>query len=276
MHGGMDAFCGNMHVRRLLAQQLAGAITSRLPREQTLAVPRAGRRSPQPGPERPPDGVAMPCGPDGVPRGAGTVAGVGGVRDTVPGDLVPGGVLRAAINLGNPVLAQGPAAAPAGVTVDIARELGTRLRVEVNLACFTAARESLAAIARGDADICFLAIEPALAAEVAFITPYVVIEGVFVVPVESAITTVADADRVGVRIGVNEGSAYDLLLSWTLRQASVVRGRDGVKLFREQGLGAGAGISQVVSGFVAGNPGVCRSGRPWGPAGPATPAPSGS
>jgi hypothetical protein len=32
---------------------------------------------------------------------------VGGVRDTVAGDLVPGGVLRAAINLGNPVLAQG-------------------------------------------------------------------------------------------------------------------------------------------------------------------------
>jgi hypothetical protein len=37
-----------------------------------------------------------------------------GVRDRVISDLVPGGVLRAAINLGNPVLAQGPAAAPAG------------------------------------------------------------------------------------------------------------------------------------------------------------------
>jgi len=191
------------------------------------------------------------------------VAGVGGVQDTVVGDLVPGGVLRAAINLGNPVLARGPAAAPAGVTVDIARELGTRLGVEVNLACFTAARESLAAMARGDADICFLAIEPARAAEVAFTTPYVVIEGVFVVPVESAITTVADADRAGVRIGVNEGSAYDLFLSRTLRQASVVRGRDGIRLFREQGLDAGAGISQVISGFVAGHPGVRMIGEPF-------------
>ena len=54
----------------------------------------------------------------------GTVAVVSGVRDTVVSDLAPGGVLRAAINLGNPVLAQGTAAAPAGVTVDIARELG--------------------------------------------------------------------------------------------------------------------------------------------------------
>jgi hypothetical protein len=43
----------------------------------------------------------------------GTVAVVSSVRDTVVSDLVPSGVLRAAINLGNPVLAQGTAAAPA-------------------------------------------------------------------------------------------------------------------------------------------------------------------
>ena len=83
---------------------------------------------------------------------------VGGVQDTVVSDLVPG-VLRAAINLGNPVLAQGTAAAPAGVTVDIAREFGVRLGVPVDLVCSAAARESFEALARGDADICFLAIE---------------------------------------------------------------------------------------------------------------------
>ena len=188
---------------------------------------------------------------------------MGGVRDTVAGDLVPLGVLRAAINLGNPVLAQGPAPTPSGVTVDIARELGARLGVAVDLACFAAARESLAAVARGDADICFLAIEPARAAEIAFTAPYVVIEGVFVVPGESAITTLAGVDRAGVRIGANEGSAYDLFLSRTLRQASVVRGRDGIRLFREQGLDAGAGIRQVVSGFVADNPGFRMIGEPF-------------
>jgi polar amino acid transport system substrate-binding protein len=42
-------------------------------------------------------------------------------------DLAPADVLRAAINLGNPVLAQGTPAAPSGVTVDLAREIGTRL-----------------------------------------------------------------------------------------------------------------------------------------------------
>jgi polar amino acid transport system substrate-binding protein len=173
----------------------------------------------------------------------------------VVSDLAPAGVLRAAINLGNPVLAQGTAAAPAGVAVDIARELGTRLAVPVEFTCFSGARKSLEAMVRGDADICFLAIEPARAAEVAFTAPYVVIEGVFVVRDDSPITTVADADHQHVRIGVNEGSAYDLFLSRTLRHATVVRGPDGIGLFREQDLDAGAGIRQSVSEFVARNQG---------------------
>ncbi len=183
------------------------------------------------------------------------MAVVGSFEDTVVSDLVPGGVLRAAINLGNPVLAQGTAAAPAGVTADIARELGARLEVPVDLVGCDAARESFEAIVQGRADICFLAIEPARAAEVAFTAPYVLIEGVYVVREDSGLTTVADIDREHVRIGVKEGSAYDLFLSRTLRHATVVRAPDGIGVFREQGLEAGAGIRQVVGGFAARNPG---------------------
>lgn len=142
-------------------------------------------------------------------------------------DLVPQGVLRASINLGNPVLAQGTPTAPAGVTVDIAREVGARLDVPVELVCFDAARKSYEALTTGRADLCFLAIEPAREAEVAFTAPYVVIEGVYAVPRRSNLTTVADVDRAGVRIGVKRGSAYDLFLSRTLEHASVVRGEEG-------------------------------------------------
>jgi polar amino acid transport system substrate-binding protein len=42
----------------------------------------------------------------------GTVTVVSSADAEVIADLVPGGVLRAAINLGNPVLAQGLAAEP--------------------------------------------------------------------------------------------------------------------------------------------------------------------
>jgi polar amino acid transport system substrate-binding protein len=125
----------------------------------------------------------------------------------------------------------------------------------VNLACFAAARESFEAMASGGADICFLAVEPARAAQVAFTAPYVVIEGVYVVPTDSGLAVPADVDRAGMRIGVNEGSAYDLFLTRTLRRASVVWGEDGISLFREQGLEAAAGIRQVVAAFAAGTPG---------------------
>lgn len=170
-------------------------------------------------------------------------------------DLAPAGVLRAAINLGNPVLAQGTPADPSGVTVDIAREIGARLGVPVELTCFGAARLSFAALAAGRADVCFLAIEPAREAEVAFTAPYVVIEGAYAVPDASPLASARDADQPGVRIGVKRGSAYDLYLSRTLRDATVVRGDEGTSVFLTEGLEAGAGIREPVTAFVSEHPG---------------------
>jgi polar amino acid transport system substrate-binding protein len=171
-------------------------------------------------------------------------------------DLAPTGSLRASINLGNPVLAQGTQEAPSGVTVDIARELGLRLGVPVELSCFRAARESFEAMNQGRADICFLAIEPAREEAVAFTAPYVVIEGVFVVAHGSSMTSPADVDQPGVRIGVNEGSAYDLFLTRTLAHAQLVRASDGLTTFSEQQLEAAAGVRQPMEAFVASHPGV--------------------
>ena len=174
----------------------------------------------------------------------------------IAGDLAPTGVLRASINLGNPVLAHGTPAAPSGVTVDIAREVGARLDLPVDLVCFDAARTSLEALTEGRADICFLAVEPAREAQVAFTAPYVVIEGVFVVPRDSPLVTPADVDRPGVRIGVKRGSAYDLFLTRTLQHATVVRGAEGVDVFLDEGLDVGAGIRQPVTAFASAHPEV--------------------
>jgi polar amino acid transport system substrate-binding protein len=172
-------------------------------------------------------------------------------------DLAPRGVLRAAINLGNPVLAQGTATAPEGVTVDIAREVAARLGATAEFRCFGAARESLAAAAAGQAAIAFLAIEPARAAQIAFTAPYVLTEGVYAVPADSPLRTAAEVDRPGVRIGVKRGSAYDLFLTRTLRHATVVRGDEGTGVFLAGGLEAAAGIREPLTDFVAARPG-CR------------------
>lgn len=176
--------------------------------------------------------------------------------ENIVGDLAPTGVLRASINLGNPVLAHGTPEEPGGITVDIAREIAKRLDVPVEYVCFDAARKSFEAMKSGQADICFLAIEPAREAEVAFTAPYIVIEGVYAVPVDSDIKTVTDVDRPGVRVGVKQGSAYDLFLTRTLQHATIVRGTNGVDAFREENLEVAAGIREPMTEFVERNPDV--------------------
>lgn len=174
----------------------------------------------------------------------------------IKSDLAPTGILRVSINLGNPVLAQGSATAPSGVTVDIARELGVRLGLPIELRCFEAARESFEAMEQGQCDICFLAVDPAREAVIAFTAPYAVIEGVFAVPEKSSITCLQDIDRPSIRVGVKEGSAYDLYLSRTLEHAVVVRGKEGVTVFLSETLEVAAGIRQPIERFVAEHRGI--------------------
>jgi len=164
--------------------------------------------------------------------------------------VAPSGTLRAVINLGNPVLAQGTPDAPSGVTVAIAEELAAWLDVPLELTCVDAARKSYAAITEGQVDLCFLAIEPAREEGVAFTTPYVVIEGVYVVAADSPIDSETDVDRAGVRIGVREGSAYDLFLTRTLDQAEVVRGDEATDVYLASGLEVCAGIRQPMSEYA--------------------------
>ncbi len=197
-------------------------------------------------------------GHPGQPRrhGGPTLAVMSGDLAAIAADLAPSGTLRASINLGNPVLAQGTPDAPSGVTVDLARALGERLGVPVDLLCFDAARKSFEALTSGRADVGFLAVEPARAEQVVFTAPYVLIEGVYAVPEDSPLRTVADVDAAGVRIGVKLGSAYDLFLTRTLARATLVRGDEGTDAFLAEGLEAAAGIRQPMTAFVAGHRGV--------------------
>ncbi|GGR50473.1 transporter substrate-binding domain-containing protein [Streptomyces roseolus] len=174
----------------------------------------------------------------------------------IAADLAPTGTLRASVNLGNPVLAQGTPEAPAGITVDLAAEIGRRLALPVETLCFDAARKSFEAMADGRADLCFLAVDPAREKEVAFTSPYVVIEGVYAVLRDSPLVTVEDVDAPGVRVGVKQGSAYDLHLTRTLTRATVVRGAEGIDVFRTLDLEAGAGIRQPMAAYVAAHPEV--------------------
>ena len=164
--------------------------------------------------------------------------------------VAPTGTLRAVINLGNPVLAQGTAAEPRGVTVAIARELARWLEVPLHLECVDAARKAYAAIAENRVDLCFLANEPAREEGVAFTAPYVVIEGVYVTDLDTPFQTSEEVDRDGVRIGVREGSAYDLFLSRSLKHAEIVRADEATDVYEQQGLEVAAGVRQPMAQYA--------------------------
>jgi polar amino acid transport system substrate-binding protein len=167
-------------------------------------------------------------------------------------DLAPTGTLRASINLGNIVLAQGTPDAPSGITPELARELAKRLGVPCALSCFDAAGKAFEAMKAGKVDVVFLAIEPVRAAEIEFTAPYVIIEGVYMVPKDSKLQTPADVDQPGIRIGVNKASAYDLFLSRSLKNATLERSEDGAELFIEKKLEAAGGVKQALQQFAKG------------------------
>ena len=174
-------------------------------------------------------------------------------------ELAPTGKLRAAINFGNPVLAQkDPATGDArGVTGDLARELAKRLGVQVEFVGFDTAGKVSGSAKDGIWDICFLAIDPVRAADIAFTGPYVVIEGVYIVPKDSGLQAVADVDRAGVRIAVGKGSAYDLFLTREIKHATLVRDASSGKsldMFLRDKLEAGAGVKQPVVAFAKEHP----------------------
>jgi polar amino acid transport system substrate-binding protein len=183
--------------------------------------------------------------------------------DKVLKDLAPTGKLRAAINLGNSVLAQTDEATgkPKGITPELATELGKRLGVAVELTTFNAAGKAFDALKSGALDIGFIAIEPVRAAELEFTAPYVIIEGAYMVPKDSPLKVNADVDKPGVRISVGVGSAYDLYLTRTIKNATVVRasmggGKAMIDMFVNDKLEVAAGVKQPLLAYAKDHPEV--------------------
>lgn len=186
---------------------------------------------------------------------AAVLPSVAGAIDTAPGGantlisaFAPTGKLRATINLGNPILAsKDTSGAPRGVSVDLAKELASRLGLDLELLVFDTAGKSVDAVAAGNADIGFFAIDPKREAQIAFTPPYVLIEGFYLVKEDSSIHHNAEVDVPGIRVVVGAGSAYDLYLTRELKHAEVLRSPSSptvVDTFIETHAEVAAGVKQ--------------------------------
>jgi len=175
-------------------------------------------------------------------------------------ELAPKGVLRAALNMANNLLVTGrsPSGEPTGVAPDMAHEIGRRLGVAVRLVPFPSPGE-LADAADADVwDIGMIGAEPARAEKIAFTPAYVEIEATYLVPAGSPLARIEDVDRAGIRIAINERSAYDLYLSRSLKAATLVKAKGipaAFALFVTEKLDALAGLRPALVENAATLPG---------------------
>ena len=139
--------------------------------------------------------------------------------------LAPTGTLRAVFLQNNPVQGRvdpktGEVSGPAA---DLTRELGRQLGVPVSIMGVAGVRAVTDAVKNHTADIGFLAFDPTRAVEVDFSRVYSLSWSSYIVPVQSPLHAVADADRAGIRIGAATGDSPELYLSRNLKNAELKR-----------------------------------------------------
>jgi polar amino acid transport system substrate-binding protein len=172
--------------------------------------------------------------------------------------FMPVGRLRAAMNFSNTVIARRDRGdgEPGGVTAALARELARRLGAELIFIAYGSPGAVVDAIRAGEADICFLAIEPARREAIDFTAPYVLIESNFVARADGPFRTCGDVDRDGVTVVTRARAAYDLYLSRNLKAAKVLAIPDGELDAFVAGAGdLASGIRPMLEDYFADKPG---------------------
>jgi polar amino acid transport system substrate-binding protein len=147
------------------------------------------------------------------------------MSEQVKAELAPNGVLRAGINLSNFLLVTGKTDAgdPVGVAPDMAGEIARRLGVPVKYVTYKTPGELADAADANAWDIGLIGAEPQRAEKITFSAAYVEIEATYLVPAGSALRSIADVDKKGVRIAVTGRSAYGLWLDRNIKEAELVK-----------------------------------------------------
>jgi polar amino acid transport system substrate-binding protein len=137
--------------------------------------------------------------------------------------LAPAGKLRVGLYPGTPTSILQNSDEPRGVGYDLGKEMAKRLGVPFEPVVFAKNAEVLEAVKTGAVDVAFTHATAARAADMDFSAPTMAIGLGYLVPAGSAIATLEDIDRSGVRVGVTEKSSSDAALSRDLKRALVVR-----------------------------------------------------
>lgn len=138
-------------------------------------------------------------------------------------DIAPGGTLRAAYLGGNPAQAvRDPVTGVTrGASADLARELGRRIGMPVEIKPLANPKAVIDAITSGEADIGFIAYAPERTGAVEFSQTYMLSGQTFLVLEGSNIRAISDVDRPGQKIAGGHNDSITLFMKRKFKNATL-------------------------------------------------------
>jgi polar amino acid transport system substrate-binding protein len=139
--------------------------------------------------------------------------------------LAPTGKLRVALQLATPlnVVRDASSGEMRGVGFDLGKEMARRMGVAFEPVFYPSVGALLEAGKTGAWDVAFVGFSPARAREWDFTALHQEVEFGYLVPAGSQIATIAEVDRPGTRITVQEKSGPDAFFTRTLKNVVMVR-----------------------------------------------------
>jgi polar amino acid transport system substrate-binding protein len=173
--------------------------------------------------------------------------------------LAPTGKLRMGFTVNNPNFATQPAGEKlAGIGVDIGEALAKQLGVPLEIVRYTETKGVLGDAAANKWDVALLGVEASRKSFVDFSSPYAVTKNTYMVPAGSALKTIPDVDRKGVKVAVSDRTAQHAFLKDSLKSATLVPAKNTGAAQEELSAGrvdAMAANLNTLEGMAAGMPG---------------------
>src|SRR5579883_2503727 len=152
------------------------------------------------------------------------VSAFGVLAQDVKAVLAPAGKLRVGVYLGSPtsMILDDKTGEPHGLSFDLGKELAKRLHLPFEEVRYQRISEVIDGMKAGDVDFTISNSTPARATIVTFSQTVLTVELGYLVTASSPITTIADIQKPGIRVGVTQGSTSQATLPKLLPNAIIV------------------------------------------------------
>lgn len=184
--------------------------------------------------------------------------------------LAPSGVLRVGVYRGSPssMVVNPVTGEQAGVALQLGQALGQRLGVPVQVVVFERLALVIDAVKAGAVDVTFTNASEARARDMNFTPVLLDVELGYLLPANSPITSVAEVDRSGRRIGVSQGSSSQAALARLYKNQVVLVPADSLAeaqaMLRRRDVEAFATNKAILSEMLDGLPGFKLLPGRWG------------